>query len=105
MENQGFLLLMDFKFNFYILNDVLNIICDLESRLNLIFSRKGRGDRIEIVSIFCKVVKLFFGVGLEYFENGELFSGSRIFGIGDGGGISEFDDMFIKGLYQDVKCK
>lgn len=105
MENQGLPLSMDSKFNFHISNDVLNTICDLESRPNLTFSRKGRGDRTETASTSCKVAKLSSWVGSEHSENGELSSGSRTPGTGDGGGTSESDDMSTKGLHQDVKCK
>lgn len=105
MENQGLPLTMDSKFNFGISNDVLNTICDLESRPNLTFSRKGRGDRTDTASTSCKVAKLSSGVGSVHSESGELSSGSRTPGTGDGGGTSESDDMSTKGQHQDVKCR
>lgn len=105
MENQGLPLTMDSKFNFGISNDVLNTICDLESRSNLTFSRKGRGDRTDTASTSCKVAKLSSGVGSVHSESGELSSGSRTPGTGDGGGTSESDDMSTKGQHQDVKCR
>lgn len=101
MENQGLPLSMDSKFNFGISDDVLNTICDLESRSCMTFSRKGRVDRTETASTSCKVARLSSRAGSVHSDSGELSGGTSV--TGEGGGTSESDDVSTKS--QDVKCK
>lgn len=107
MENQGLPLSMDSKFSVGVSDDIFNTICDLESRPNLTFSRKGRGERIETSSTSCKVPRLSPVAAAVHSDGGEFSHGSQSYITGEGSGTSESEDLpgCSKSKPNVVKCK
>ena len=107
MENQGLPLSMDSKFSVGVSDDIFNTICDLESRPNLTFSRKGRGERIETSSTSCKVPRLSPVAATVHSDGGEFSHGSQSYITGEGSGTSESEDLpgCSKSKPNVVKCK
>lgn len=104
MENKGLSLSMDSEYCFGVADDVFSTICDLESKPNS-FSRKGRGNRVDLNTTSCKVSKLSSAASV-HSDTGE--SSGQINTLSEEGtSPNESDDMTqsSKNRFQDVKCK